>query len=48
MGSKRDNLVFTKKISQEPITMANHTIGVLSILIQDLPLGTNLALLHFL
>jgi len=28
--------------------MANHTISVLSILIQDLPVGTNLALLHFL
>ena len=28
--------------------MTNHTIGVLSILIQDLPIGTNLALLQFL
>ncbi len=28
--------------------MTNHTISVLSILIQDLPVGTNLALLHFL
>ena len=28
--------------------MANHTISVLSILIQYLPIGTNLALLHFL
>ena len=28
--------------------MANHTISVLYILIQDLPVGTNLALLHFL
>jgi len=28
--------------------MANHTISVLCILIQDLPIGTNLALLHFL
>ncbi len=27
--------------------MANHTISVLSILILDLPIGTNLALLHF-
>ena len=27
--------------------MKNHTISVLSILIQDLPAGTNLALLHF-
>ena len=27
--------------------MANHTIAVLSILIQDIPLGTNLGLLHF-
>jgi len=28
--------------------MTNHTIGILTILIQDLPLGTNLALLHFM
>jgi len=28
--------------------MANHTISILSILIQDLPVGTNLALLQFL
>lgn len=28
--------------------MTNHTISVLSILIQNLPIGTNLALLHFL
>jgi len=27
--------------------MMNHTISVLSILVQDLPIGTNLALLHF-
>jgi hypothetical protein len=48
MGSKRDNLVLRKQISQEPITMTNHTISVLIILVQDLPVGTNLALLHFL
>jgi len=28
--------------------MINHTISVLTILIQDLPVGTNLALLHFM
>lgn len=28
--------------------MTNHIIGVLSIFIQDLPIGTNLALLHFM
>jgi hypothetical protein len=32
----------------EPITMANHTIAVLSTLLENLPIGTNLALLHFM
>ena len=32
----------------QAITMLNHTIIVLSILVQELPVGTNLALLHFL
>lgn len=32
----------------EPITMTNHTITVLSRLLEGLPIGTNLALLHFM
>ncbi len=32
----------------QTITTMNHTISILSTLIQDLPVGTNLALLHFL
>lgn len=32
----------------EPITMTNHTIAVLSTLLENLPIGTNLALLHFM
>src|SRR3972149_4332420 len=28
--------------------MSNHTIAVLSILLENLPIGTNLALLHFM
>jgi hypothetical protein len=41
-------LFLPKQISQEPITMANHTIACLSNLMQGLPVGTNLALLHFM
>jgi hypothetical protein len=49
MGSKCDNLVFVKtNFTGEPIPMINDTIAVLSILVQGLPVGTNLALLHFL
>jgi hypothetical protein len=31
-----------------PITMTNHTIAILSTLLEDIPIGTNLALLHFM
>jgi hypothetical protein len=49
MGSKRDNLVLGRtNFTEEPITMTNDTIAVLSILTQGLPVGTNLALLHFM
>jgi len=41
-------LFLRKQISQEPITMTNHTIAILSILTRELPVGTNLALLHFM
>jgi hypothetical protein len=41
-------LFLQKQISQEPITMTNHIIATLSILTQELPVGTNLALLHFM
>jgi hypothetical protein len=48
MGSKRDNLVFAETNFTGPITMTNHTIAILSHLMQELPVGTNLALLHFM
>src|SRR4030065_686358 len=49
MGSRRGNLVMsTKSQVRRPITMSNHTIAVLSILLENLPIGTNLALLHFM
>jgi hypothetical protein len=40
--------LFCDKFHEQAITEMNHTITVLSILIQELPVGTNLALLHFL
>jgi len=41
-------ILFCTKSHTQTITAMNHTITVLSILIQELPVGTNLALLHFL
>ena len=34
--------------SEEPITMLNHTIAVLTTVCQSLPIGTNLAMIHFM
>jgi hypothetical protein len=49
MGSKRDNLVSLKNgFHRKPITMTNHIISTLSELLQNLPVGTNLALLQFM
>ena len=49
MGSKHDNLVLRKtKLCEEPITMLNHTIAILTTICQSLPIGTNLAMVHFL
>jgi len=38
----------TKDPAKKPITMTNHTITVLAMLLQNLSIGTNLALLHFM
>jgi hypothetical protein len=38
----------TKDQAKEPITTTNHTITVLATLLQSLPVGTNLALFHFM
>src|SRR3990172_4351053 len=49
MGSKHGNLVLRNiKQCEEPITMLDHTIAILTTICQRLPIGTNLALLYFL
>ena len=48
MGSKHDNLVLRNTEScEKPITMLNHTIATLTTVCQHLPVGTNLAMVHF-
>ena len=47
MGSKHDNLVLRNtKSCEEPITMLN-PIATLTTVCQHLPVGTNLAMVHF-
>ena len=49
MGSKHGNLVLRNiKQCEEPITMLDHTIAILTTICQGLPIGTNLAMLYFL
>src|SRR5664279_2945990 len=48
MGSKHGNLVLRKtKLCKEPITMVNDIIAILTRICQRLPIGTNLAMVHF-
>lgn len=50
MGPNHGKLVLTKTSYQEvsPLSAIDHTMNVLVVLTQGLPIGTNLALLHFL
>ena len=48
MALKRGTLGLSKKELSQAITMLNDTANVLSRLVESLPVGTNLALVHFL